>query len=135
MHLLVVDNNQELARFAIKLLNRYAGHTGEIALNPDTALSMASQHEFGAILIEFRLPHQNVGLNLAKLLREQGYNGLIIAFVTIPDTFTVEKMIEMGFNACIQKTSLAEYIDIFNIAPGTICFEGDDLVYEKDRKQ
>ena len=131
VHILVVDNNQVLANFAVKYLLKYGQHTADIALGADTALTRVLGGKYDAILTEFRLPHQDVGLNLAKTLRDQGFRGLIIGLVTMPHTFTVEKMTEMGFNACLQKPLKKAHMGVLAMAPSTVCFEGDDLVYEK----
>lgn len=135
MHILIVDDNQDLANAACKLLSIYGDHTGEVALSAASALSLAAERQYGAIMIEFRLPYPEIGLNLAKKLREQGYGGLIIGLVTMPHTFTVEKMTEMGFNACLQKPLLKSHMSVLDIAPDTTCFEGNSLVYEKDRRR
>jgi len=134
MHVLVVDDNKELADYAAKFLKILANHTADVALSAKEALKLASEREYGAILTEFRLPHENVGLNLAKSLRDQGFEGLIIGLVSITRTFTVEKMTEMGFNACLRKPLLEKDMDVLKMRPGTVLFEGDDLSYEKDQR-
>ena len=133
MHVLVVDDNRELADYAVKFLKVFANHTADVAVSAKEALELASEREYGAILTEFRLPHQDVGLNLAKSLRDQGFKGLIIGLVSITRTFTVEKMTEMGFNAILRKPILEKDMDILKMKPGTVLFEGDDLSYEKNK--
>lgn len=135
MRLLVVESDKDLSRITQIYLGKTCGHSVDCALNVDSALAMAAENTYDCILIEFRLPRSEMGLNLAKLLRDNGFEGIIIALVSQPHTFTVEKMREMGFNACVDKPMTGEKLEYLNMKPGTHRFDCDDLVFEKKPEQ
>lgn len=132
--MLIVNDDEDLARFAAKILKRHGGHTAEVTLSPKDSLDLVAKNNYDAVLIEFRIPRKEVGMNLAKMLRDRGYKGLLVAFVTMPHTFTVENMIAHGFNTCIEKSHLLKQMDMLETDPNSTRFEGDDLVYEKDKR-
>lgn len=132
MKILVVDDQDFIAKGA-KMSLAMAGYTDiDIAPSVEAALALVAENDYDCIMIEFRIPKQHMGLHLARRIRDDGFKGLMIALVTVIHTFTVERMIEMGFNACIQKPLMQDSMYLLELSPDATCFDNDDFVYERN---
>lgn len=101
MKVLIVEDVKSMAKVAEKIL-KLSDVESDIAYVPSEAIDMVVTNEYDAILMDFGLPEMT-GLELTKVLREQGYSRPIIGLTANPDEYKLEDMQACGLNACLEK--------------------------------
>lgn len=101
MKVLIVEDVDYMAKIAKKILSQ-SNIESDIAFLPSEAEKMVAANEYDAILMDFGMPEMT-GLELTKVLREQGYRQPIIGLTANPDGYKIEDMKACGLNACLGK--------------------------------
>jgi PAS domain S-box-containing protein len=101
--LLIVDDNEDMARVMAKLL-RVSGHDVRVAHEGRGAIEIARSHQPEAVLLDIGLPGMN-GYQLAKLLRQDGScrNALFIAISGYGRAEDLRRSAEAGFDHHLVK--------------------------------
>jgi CheY-like chemotaxis protein len=103
LHILVVDDCQDLAHDWARLLERW-GHEVTVATEGLAALRAAGDQAFDAALLDIDLPGMN-GFDLAEALREQPGNEeiLLIAATGRLDSEARQRAAAIGFHHYLTK--------------------------------
>ena len=101
MKVLIVEDVEYIAKIAQKILNG-SGIQSDIALIPKEAEDLVSSTIYDAILMDFGLPDMT-GLELTKVLREQGFVKPIIGLTANPGEYDIDDMKAAGLNTCLGK--------------------------------
>jgi CheY-like chemotaxis protein len=101
--LLLVDDNEDMARVLAKLL-RVSGHDVRVAHEGREAIEIARSHQPEAVLLDIGLPGMN-GYQLAELLRQNGScrNALFIAISGYGRAEDLRRSAEAGFDHHLVK--------------------------------
>lgn len=84
MRILVVEDQVKMANFLKKGLNE-VGYAVDIAESGTSAESFTAQSEYDLVILDVMLPDQN-GIDTARHLRRDGYNGPILMLTALSTT-------------------------------------------------
>lgn len=120
MKILIVEDGIEMANGAQMVL-KFHGYDADIALLPSEAKAAMKNCNYDAIFMDFGLPEMN-GLALTRLLRDEGYTGLIIGLTANAEKYSIEKMTAAGLNGCIAKPLRPEKLVLLDMDPSDTDF-------------
>lgn len=113
MKLLIVEDVPSMAKMA-KFIATSAGHDCDIAKTPSEALEKLLNTQYDGILMDFGLPEMT-GLELTRIIRDDGFSKPIIGLTANPDRFSQEVMLKAGLNSCLSKPLQAADLLLFDI--------------------
>jgi DNA-binding response OmpR family regulator len=102
MKILLIEDEPSVSSFIKRGLEEN-GYTVEQAFDGDMGLSLARQGSFELMIIDLILPHRN-GLEVCKILREEGYKDIPILMLTaLSTTADVVAGLEAGADDYLRK--------------------------------
>ena len=84
MRLLVIEDQRKMASFIKKGLTE-TGYSVDLAESGSAGESLASENDYDLIILDVMLPDQN-GLDTARHLRQEGYEGPILMLTALSST-------------------------------------------------
>jgi len=106
--LLIVDDNADAAD-ALALLAERLGYQAVTAEDGESALEQARDQDPDAVILDLHLPDMH-GTEVAKALREGGFEGPLIALSGEIDRATKERSLASGFDLYFTKPTMIEPI-------------------------
>jgi PAS domain S-box-containing protein len=110
MNILVVDDNQDSANSLAALL-RLDGHEAQMVYDGATALRKLPTYKPDVVILDVGLPGLD-GYTVCELLRESGYDGLVIAVTGYGTEDDQRRAEQAGFNFHLTKPVEPEDIEI-----------------------
>ncbi|MBF0611679.1 MAG: response regulator [Magnetococcales bacterium] len=100
-HILIVDDQPDI-RSMLAMRLELQDHTIEQAENGAVGLEMARQGRFDLILLDMHMPVMD-GHEMVRLLRQEGYAGLVVAVTASAMVSDTHRAIQAGCNDFIFK--------------------------------
>src|SRR4030042_4209924 len=118
IEILVVDDEPSLLEIAKAFLERKGGIKADTASSADDALTMMSGRDYDAIICDYMMPGMD-GLELLKLLREQGNNIAFVLFTGRGREDVAMEALNSGADFYLQKGGdpkihFAELVNLIN---------------------
>jgi FixJ family two-component response regulator len=106
LRILLVDDD-EVDRLAVKRLLRQAGFAAEIDERSDRAgaLAAAQQHRYDCVLLDYRLPGTD-GVSLLRSLRDRGVGAPVVALTGQGDEEVAVELMKAGAADYLNKNAL-----------------------------
>ncbi len=101
MRILVVEDESKIASLVKRSLEE-EGHKISVAMDGETALSMARSHSFDLIVLDLMLPDIS-GLEVCKRLRLDGIQSFIIMLTALSSTENVIQGLDVGADDYLGK--------------------------------
>ena len=120
MLVLAVDDVPEMCAGVKRVLNK-AGIDCDVASGYKDAMQMVADKDYDAILMDFQMP-QVTGLQLTRMLRDNGFNKPIIGLTANPKKYSIEDMTSAGLNAYIKKPMRKTHFDYLKMDANTTFF-------------
>jgi CheY-like chemotaxis protein len=99
--ILLAEDDQPLAETAKQLLSQLKTEVDH-AENGETAVKLASEKTYDAILMDMEMPVMD-GAEAVKKLRSQGYSGIIVAVTALTEPADKDNCLKAGCDRCICK--------------------------------
>lgn len=107
--ILLAEDDEYISRMLIMRLN-LRGHDIDHAENGQQAVDKALANSYDLILMDMHMPIMD-GHQATQTLRDQGYDGLIVAVTASAMSSDSEKAIKSGCDDCISKPVARNFED------------------------
>jgi CheY-like chemotaxis protein len=102
LHILLAEDNEDNREVALKLLKKM-GATVDEANNGKIAVEMVRAKVYDLVLMDIQMPIMD-GLSAARILREEGFNSLVIIALTAQTTVEEhQRILASGMNTYLKK--------------------------------
>jgi len=102
MHILVIEDEERLARNLATAIMRNAGFAVDVALNGEDGLHLAMSDTFDCIVLDLMLPLRS-GREVLCALRAGGYSTPVLVLTAKDDKTTVVDLLEQGADDYLAK--------------------------------
>jgi CheY-like chemotaxis protein len=104
LHILLAEDNEDNREVALKLLKKM-GATVDEANNGKIAVEMVRAKVYDLVLMDIQMPIMD-GLSAARILREEGFNSLVIIALTAQTTVEEhQRILASGMNTYLKNHS------------------------------
>ena len=102
MHILVIEDEDRLARNLATAITRNAGFAVDIALNGEDGLYLATSNTFDCIVLDLMLPGRS-GRDILCCLRSRGYKTPVLILTAQDEKASIVNLLEQGADDYLAK--------------------------------